>query len=141
MAACMSGHEEDLGLFSAERIDVAVLHLHVHPGNAVGIMRRADDDAAGGVLDFHIPADMVGMMVGVEDMGDLPAQTIGLVHHRSRHRRIHDGHRVTHGLAHEKNEIVRQHGNLADIEHGDLRGDSNVLRILARRRSGLDVVS
>ena len=55
--------------------------------------RGADDGAAGRLLDLEIAADVVTMMVGVQDMRDLPAALFRLGQDRPGHRRVDDGDR------------------------------------------------
>ena len=83
----VAGHEEDLGLGLAEAVAVAVVDLDVDAGDAGAVAARADDGAAGRFLDLEVAADMVAVMVGVQDMGDLPAALFGLGEDRSGHRR------------------------------------------------------
>ena len=73
---------EDVGLGLAEAIALAVIDLDVDAGDAGAVAPRADDGAAGGLLDLAVASDMVAVMVGVQDMGDLPAALCRLGEHR-----------------------------------------------------------
>ena len=74
-------HEEDLGLRLAEAVMVAVVDLDVDARDARPVDPRADDGAASGFLDLEVAADMVAVMVRVQDMRDLPAAPFGLGEH------------------------------------------------------------
>lgn len=58
------------------------------------------------------------MMMCVQDMGELPAAPVELVHHRSRIRRIDDTDRTLARIAHEIDLIVAARGDLDDFEDG-----------------------
>jgi hypothetical protein len=59
-------------------------------------------------------------MVGVEDMRDLPAQAFGFGQDRFGNRRVDDRDRSARGFAHKVDKVVREHRDLADIEHENL---------------------
>lgn len=69
----MARHEEHLGFGLTEAVAVAIIDLDVDAGDACAVRPRADDGAAGGFLDLQVAADMVAVMVRVQDMSDLPA--------------------------------------------------------------------
>ncbi len=106
--AGMAGHEENLRLGLAETVAVAIVDLDVDAGNACAILSRADDGAARRLLDLEIAADMVTVMVGIQDMGDLPAALFGLGQDRPGHGRVDDADRSALRLAHQPHVIVAQ---------------------------------
>ncbi len=56
--------------------------------------------------------------MGVEDVGDAPAQFLGLFQHRLGHRGVDDADQAARRLAREIDVVVRQDGNLNDFEFG-----------------------
>jgi len=108
-------HEEDLGLRFAEAIVVAVVDLDVDARNARPVDPRADDGAAGGFLDLEVAADMVSVMVGVQDMGDLPAALFHLGPHRTGHGRVDDADGAALGLTHQPHVIVVEDRDSDDV--------------------------
>jgi hypothetical protein len=115
VAAGVARHEEDLGLRLAEAIMVAVVDLDVDARNARPVDPRTDDGAAGGFLDFEVAADMVAVMVGVQDMRDLPAALCRLGQHRPGHGRVDDADGAALGFAHQPHVIVVQDGDSDDV--------------------------
>ena len=115
MAAGMARHEEDLGLGLAEPVTVAVVDLDVDAGDAGAVLAQADDGAAGRLLDLQVAADMVAMMVGVQDMGDLPAALFGLREDRTGHGGIDDADGAALRLAHQPHVIVVQDRDSDDV--------------------------
>jgi hypothetical protein len=107
------GTKNSLGL--AEAVALAVVDLDVDAGNARAVAARADDGAAGGLLDLAVAADMVAVMVGVQDMGDLPAAFGGLGQHRASHRRVDHAHRAALRFAHQPHVIVVQDRDSDDV--------------------------
>jgi len=100
VAAGMAGDEEHLGLGLAEAVAVAVLDGDVDARDARPIAGEADDGAAGRLLDLAVATDVIPMMMGVEDVGDLPASLVGLGQHRARHGRVDHADGTTLRLAH-----------------------------------------
>ncbi len=115
VARRVAWNEEDLGLGFAEAIAVAVVDLDVDAGDACPVAPRADDGAAGGLLDLQVAADVITMMVGVQDMGDLPMALFRLRQDRPGHRRVDDGDRPALGLAHQPHVIVAQDRDSDDV--------------------------
>ena len=111
----MTRDEEDLGLGLAEAIAVAVVDLDVDAGDARPVAPRADDGAAGRLLDLEIAADVIAVMVSVQDMRDLPAALFRLGQDRPGHRRIDHGDRPALGLAHQPHVIVAQDRDSDDV--------------------------
>ena len=116
VAAGVAGHEEDLGLGLAEAVAVAVVDLDVDARDARLVAPRADDGAAGGFLDLEVAADMVAMVVGVEDMRDLPAALAGLGQDGPGHGRVDDADGAALRLAHQPDVIVAQDRDSDDFE-------------------------
>jgi hypothetical protein len=108
-------HEEDLGLRFAEAIMVAVVDLDIDARDARPVDPRTDDGAAGGLLDLEIAADMVAVMVRIQDMRDLSATLCRLGEHRSGHGRIDDADGAALGLAHQPHVIVVQDRDSDDV--------------------------
>ena len=73
VAAGVAGDEEHLGLAPRRSVGVAVVDLDVDAGDAGRVVAGADDGAAGRRLDLEVSADVIAVMVGVEDVGDVPA--------------------------------------------------------------------
>jgi len=59
--------------------------------------------------------DVITVMVGIEDMGDLPAALFRLGKDRPGHRRVDDGDRPALGLPHQPHVIVAQDRNSDDV--------------------------
>jgi hypothetical protein len=110
-----SARGNDLGFRFAEAIMVAVVDLDVDARNARPVDPRADDGAAGGLLDLEVAADMVAVMVRVQDMGDLPAALCRLGQHRPGHGRIDDADGAALGFAHQPHVIVVKDGDSDDV--------------------------
>jgi len=96
----MARNEEHLGLGLAEAVAVAVLDRHVDARNPCLVAGEADDGAAGRLLDLAVAAHVIPMMMGVEDVRDLPAALVGLGQDRPGDRRIDDADGTTLRLAH-----------------------------------------
>src|SRR5260221_3390984 len=110
----MAGDEEDLGLGLAEAVAVADLDLEARDAGAVA--PGPDDGAAGGLLDLHVAADMVTVMVGVQDVADLRAAFFGLAQHRAGHGGIDHADRPALRLADQPNIVVAQDRNANDFK-------------------------
>jgi hypothetical protein len=115
VAAGVARHEEHVGLGLAQAVALAVIDLDVDAGDAGAIAARADDGAAGGFLDLAVAADMVAVMVRIQDMGDLPAAFGRLGQHRSGHGRVDDADRAALRLAHQPHVIVVQDRDSNDV--------------------------
>jgi hypothetical protein len=122
VAARVAGNEEDLGALLAEIVGAAVADLDVDAGNAVAVVARPHDGAAGRRLDLEIAAGVVGVMVRVEDMRDAPLAAFSRRQHRLGHGGVDDGGHVRGGLVDEPDVIVLEDGNALDLEpsHGCL---------------------
>ena len=115
VAARVTRHEEDLGLGLAEPVAVAVVDLDVDAGDAGAILAQADDCAAGRLLDLQVAAHVIAVMVGVQDVGDLPAALFGLREDRSGHGGIDDGHGPALRFPHQPHVIVVQDRNTDNV--------------------------
>ena len=71
----------------------AIAEGDVDAGNAVRIIAVPDDDTAGRALELQIAANVIVVMVGVENVGEAPAETF-----ESGKNRFGDG-RIDRGAA------------------------------------------
>src|SRR5262249_57172063 len=78
----------------AEAVALAVVDFDIDARDALAVAPRADNGAAGGVLDLAVAADMVAVMVRVQDMGDLPVAPLGLCQHGAGHGGAGEGPRA-----------------------------------------------
>ena len=115
VAGRVPGDEEDFRLGLAEAVAVAVVDLDVDAGNARPVAPRTHDGAAGRLLDLEIAADVITVVMRIEDMGDLPAAFFRLGKDRPGHRRVDDGDRPALGLAHQPHVIVAQDRDSDDV--------------------------
>ena len=115
MAAGMARHEEHLRFGFAEAIAVAVIDLDIDAGNAGAILPRPDDGAACCLLDLQIAANMVAVMVRIQDMGDLPAALFRFRQDRRGHGGVDHANRPALRLAHQPHVIVAQDRNTNDV--------------------------
>ena len=111
----MARHEEDFGFGLTEPIAVAVVDLDVDTGDPATVLAQADDGAAGRLLDLEVAADVVAVVVGVQDMGDLPAALLGLREDRSGHRGVDDAYGPALGFPHQPHVIVVQDRDTDDV--------------------------
>lgn len=77
MAGGVAGRLDDVDGMIAELEAIAVAIGAVETGNGNGLTDRADDLAAELLLQCQIGVDMVGVVMGGEDMGDRPAAALG----------------------------------------------------------------
>ena len=73
MAAGVAGDVDDARVRGAKLHDVALADGAVDTGNFVLLSFRADHHAARFLLEFEIAARMIEVVMGVEDVGQLPA--------------------------------------------------------------------
>ena len=119
MPAGVARHEDHLRLRLAEAVAVAVVDRRRRcPGMRALSRPQADDGAAGRLLDLAVAAHMIAMMMGVEDVRDLPAALVGLGQHRPGHGGIDDAHATALRLAHQPDVIVAQDRDTDDFEAG-----------------------
>ena len=78
MAQRMARHVQHACCRAAKLDCVAFLQLHIDAGDLLRLARGAVDGAAGGFLDLHVPAGMIGVPVRVEDMADMPTHPLSL---------------------------------------------------------------
>jgi len=72
MAAGVARCLENADFLRSEAIGVPFAHRLVEVGDAVAVGGRADDGAAELLLQLRIAADVVGVMMGVEDVRRTP---------------------------------------------------------------------
>ncbi len=116
VATGMAGHVEDLGIEMTEATDITLTHLDVDAGDAARIGTRTDDGAAGFPLQLKVAADMIAMMVGVQDVGERPIFGIERRQDRSNDGGIDDPGGLGFRIVDEINVIVVQNRNLADLK-------------------------
>jgi hypothetical protein len=116
VARGVARNEEDLGLGLAEAVALAVVDLDLDAGDARPVAARANDGAAGGLLYLEIAADMVAMVMRVQNMGDLPAALFSLRQHRPGHGGVDHADRARLRLAHQPDIVVAQDGDSDDFE-------------------------
>ena len=95
---------------------IAVGERHVDAGDARLVGHRADDDRLVMHLELGIAAGVIVVVVGVEDVGRLPAKLVERRDDRPRHRRVDDADRAAVGLAQQVDVIVLEDRDDMDIE-------------------------
>ncbi len=85
VAARVPRRVEDRRAMPAERHDVAVAHGYVDARNARRIGARADDRATRPPLELEVAAGVIGVVMGVEDVGQAPALRGELYRDLARH--------------------------------------------------------
>ena len=83
----MSRHVKDLGFGITQHIGLAIGNLNIDAGNAVPVGFRSADDAAGLLSDLQIATGVITMVMGVENLGNLPALGDSSDQHRVDHDR------------------------------------------------------
>ena len=78
---------------------------------------RAGDSAAAGSLDRGVPAGVIGVPVGVPDLGDLPALVSCLAQVGFGIRRVDARGFARFGIVQQVAVIVGQAGELMDFKH------------------------
>ena len=132
MPGRVSRHVPDLCLRIVEHERVAIGDLDIDHRNAIAVRLGADHGAAGLVLDFRHAADMVVVMMGGENMGQVPAEHVERFEHRFRVRRIHDRRIARRTLAQQVHVIIGPGGNLVNFKGRHLQ----CLRASGAVRSG-----
>src|SRR5271154_6816889 len=99
MAARVARHVEHLGFFLAEIERVALGQRHVDARDAGAVGQGPDNYRSGGSFQFEIAAGVVVVVVGVKDMGELPAQLVERRYPWPRYRGIDRRDRSGFGLA------------------------------------------
>jgi hypothetical protein len=88
-------------------------------------------------LTRALPADVVGVPVGVEDQGDRPAEAVGLAQDGVRVGRVHAGDQPAVLVAGEEAVVVGEAGEEADVErHRDFVEEGNALVLRQARDEG-----
>ena len=80
--------------------------------------RRAGDGAAGRRLDRFVAAGVIGVPVGVPDLGDAPALLVGLPQILGRIGCIDRRGFVAVGVVDEVAVVVAKAGELVNVDHG-----------------------
>ena len=73
MAQGVPAYVDNRRLVRADHDDVTVAYHAVHPSNFRRIAFGGDDRAAGCCLDGFVTARVIGVPMGVPDLGNLPA--------------------------------------------------------------------
>src|SRR4051812_6363870 len=120
MAACMAGRCEDADLLRSETVRVLIADGFIQIGDSVTVSGWADDGAAELTLQLRIAADMVGVMMGVEDVRRPPAQTVEGLEHGSRLAGVDYTDSLACGVLEEIDIIVAERGDELDIHDEDV---------------------
>ena len=130
----MAAGVDDVEAGFAEFDDVAVLHHAVRSDDLLHLL-GPHGDGAGRRRDLGVAAGVVGVPVGVEDEGQLPAQPVDLAQDGGGVRGVDAGGQPARLVADQEAVVVGEAGELVDGQgHGLL---SCVLRH-ARWRAALD---
>ena len=97
---------DDVDHVIAEMEAVAIGHRPVEAGNGDGLIDRADDFAAEPLLQRQVGGDVIGVVVGGEDMGDLPAAPRRRFQNRRLLRRVDRRGKPCLRVVHQNAEIV-----------------------------------
>ena len=117
MAERVSGNVDDVHLHVAKADLIAAGQVLVDTGYLFSLARRAEDAAAGFLLDELVAAGMVGMPVGVPDLIDGPAAIAGLDQIFLTIWRINGDGRAALWVVCEKAVIDFQAGELVNFDH------------------------
>mmetsp|Transcript_8331 Transcript_8331/g.15037 ORF Transcript_8331/g.15037 Transcript_8331/m.15037 type:complete len:291 (+) Transcript_8331:100-972(+) len=112
-----------LHLQTPQRPLVAVLELRVDALNALGIARCTHHFTAILGLQFRIPAGMVPMVVGVDDVVQSKALFLEHIVHGLKLRGVHYRHLARALLQQQPNVVVAQRGDTVHLEHGVRQGN------------------
>ncbi len=131
MAERMAGHFDHLGLMRSDADDIALLDRLIERADLRRLLGRSDDaDIRIGGLQPGNALDMIGMMMGHENIGEPPVLFGERFEDRRRIRRIDRRGRAAFGRMDQHAEIVGKTQKLMDFQH-DLA--SLVMAIEARR--------
>ncbi len=132
MAYRMARHIHHHRRRAAEQEGIAVADFDIDTGNALGILAVADDDGPRRLLQRHIAADMVVVMMRVEDMSQPPTLGLQPLQHRRSDGRVDDRGRAAIGVMRQIDVIVVENGNLLDSQfgHGELLVDAGGVGII-----------
>ena len=114
----MAADIDDVRFPASKSNDVAVFHRHIYAVDPVSFGGRGDDPAAGRRLDRCVAACVIGMPVGVPDLGDLPALLRGLAQIGLGIGGIDAGGLLAFGIVQKVAVIVGQARELVNFEHG-----------------------
>mgnify|MGYP003109501228 CR=1 FL=1 len=116
MADCMSRHFKYPGRFGAKFKDVAIFKADINARNARRVLFRPHNGAPCFFLQRQISAGMVTMMVGIDDVGQLPAEFRQLFQYRLGNRRVDNANLAAVAFAEQIDIIVVKNRNLVNFE-------------------------
>ena len=116
MAGGVGGDVDQLRLDRADPRRIAAGDDPVHLRHPLGL-GRAGDGTAGGTPDRVVAAGMVGVPVGVPDLGDAPAARCCGFQHRLGDRGIDSDRLARGGIVDQPDIIVAKDGDGDDFEH------------------------
>ena len=116
MADGVSRHFKNPGRFGAKFKKIAIFKADINARNARGVLFRPHNGAPCFFLQRQISAGMVTMMVGIDDVGQLPAEFRQLFQHRRGNRRIDNADFAAVAFAEQIDIIVIQNRNLVNFE-------------------------
>ena len=76
MAGCVAGHLKNFCACSAEFNHFSISNLNINAGNSVRVIRRTHDGAAPLRFERFVTPGMIKMMMGIENMRQLPASLL-----------------------------------------------------------------
>ena len=115
MAGGVAGRLEHMGLERSEPDLVVLAHRGIDQRDAAGLAVGRDDAAAMALLEFRDAAGVIGVVMGDEDVGELPAGRLQRGFDRRGLGRIDCRGRARFGVVHEHAIIVREAGKEVDL--------------------------
>ena len=106
----------DIGLVAAKRYSVTLVQRDVQAGHPAVLACRADDGRACCFLDREIPARVIGVPMGVEDLVDPPSAPLSFRKHRIGIARIDDSRLARIGVVNQPQIIVSEGWNRDDLK-------------------------
>ena len=132
MAAGVAGRSDHADHFGPELIIRAVIDRDVDLGDAGAVGAGGDHRTAVAGLEFGVAADVVGMVMGVEDGVEPPLAGGERRDHRPGLGRVHHGDGPARRIADEMDVVVVERGQDGDVHGGVSLGDALVMNL--RRR-------
>ena len=105
-------------LVAAETETIAALHGLVEPRNGPGVVGGSDNSRAGALLDLGVAAGVVAVMMGGEDVAELPAALLEGGGNGAGMGDIDRRGKPGVGIVHQNAEVVFKTGKLEDFEVG-----------------------